>query len=82
MPRYKGEWVHWVHFNQFPDRKKERGQLQFGGGNQKNPLRKLLPTPKRPDHVERMRRLFKDYDEWDDDRKLAIMEWDDEHNAH
>ena len=38
-------------------------------------------VPKRADHVVRMRRLFKDYDEWDDDRKLAIMEWDDEQNA-
>ncbi len=74
MPRYKGEWVHWVHFNQFPKRKKERGQIQFGGCSQKIP-KKEIPieiSPKEQAHHERMRRLYPDYDEWPEEKK---REW-------
>lgn len=38
-------------------------------------------VPKRSDHLVRMRRLFKDYDDWSDDQKLVMMEWDDEVNG-
>jgi hypothetical protein len=74
MPRYKGEWVHRVHFNQFPERKKDPGQPQFGGCSQKIPKiytpREI--TPKEKAHHERMRRLYPDYDEWPEEKK---MEW-------
>ena len=47
MPKfYKGSWVHYVHFNQVPERKKNRAKLQFGGGSQKLPIEHEPPEKK------------------------------------
>ena len=67
MPKfYKGERVHFVHFNQFPEKKRKK--LSFV----KEPLPPEAPrelSPEEKKHRERMRRLFKEYDEWPEERK-------------
>lgn len=67
MPKfYKGEWVHFVHFNQFPEKKRKK--LSFG----KEPLPPEPPreiTPEEEKHRKRMRLLFKEYDDWPEERK-------------
>jgi len=77
MPKfYKGEWVHFVHFNQFPKKRKRRANLQFGGGSQKLPIEYEPPrkeTPAVKAHREKMRRLFKDYDEWPEEVKESWL---------
>ena len=78
MPKfYKGSWVHFVHFNQFPVRKKNRENLKFGGVNKKHTI---VPEPPREEtpaikaHQKRMRRLFKDYDDWPEEIKENWLE--------
>ena len=63
--------------------RKPKRQYKLVWDEEKKYYRKVeIPRfPKRSDHVVRMRRLFKDYDEWSEDQKLAIMEWDDEVNG-
>ena len=74
MPKYyKGSWVHFVHFNQFPARKPKR--VSFG----KKPLppevpRELSPAEKK--HREWMRRLYKEYDEWPEEQKEKFFKND------
>ena len=74
MPKYyKGSWVHFVHFNQFPARKPKR--VSFG----KKPLppevpRELSPEEKR--HREWMRRLYKEYDDWPEEKKEKFFKND------
>ena len=67
MPKYyKGSWVHFVHFNQFPARKPKR--VSFG----KKPLPPEAPreiTPEEEKHRKRMRLLFKEYDDWPEEEK-------------
>ena len=74
MPKYyKGSWVHFVHFTQFPARKPQR--VSFG----KKPLPPEVPrelSPEEKKHRERMRRLFKEYDEWPEEKKEKFFKND------
>ena len=78
MPKYyEGSWVHFVHFNQFPERKKNRSNLIFGGESKKLPIEHKPPreeTPVVKAHRERMRRLFKEYDDWPEEVKESWLE--------
>ena len=74
MPKfYKGSWVHFVHFNQFPARKPKR--LSFG----KKPLPPEVPrelSPEEEKHRARMRRLYKEYDDWPEEKKEKFFKND------
>ena len=74
MPKfYKGSWVHFVHFNQFPARKPKR--VSFG----KKPLPPEVPrelSPEEEKHRERMRRLYKEYDDWHEEKKEKFFKND------
>lgn len=74
MPKfYKGSWVHFVHFNQFPARKPKR--VSFG----KKPLPPEVPrelSPEEKKHRERMRRLYKEYDDWPEEKKETFFKND------
>lgn len=71
MPKfYKGEWVHFVHFNQFPEKKPRK--VKFGGMSDDAPVEPQAnreETPALKAHRHRMRLLFKDYDEWSEELK-------------
>ena len=67
MPKfYKGEWVHFVHFNQFPARRPKR---ESSGKKPLPPESKRELSIEEKKHRERMRRLFKEYDEWPEEEK-------------
>jgi len=74
MPKfYKGSWVHFVHFNQFPARKPKR--VSFG----KKPLPPEVPrelSPEEKKHRERMRRLYKEYDDGPEEKKEKFFKND------
>ena len=78
MPKfYKGSWVHFVHFNQFPVCKKNRANLKFGGKSKKHTIECVSSreeTPAIKAHQKRMRRLFKDYDDWPEEIKESWLE--------
>tara|TARA_A100001011_G_C13683004_1_gene584488 strand:- start:163 stop:390 length:228 start_codon:yes stop_codon:yes gene_type:complete len=74
MPKfYKGSWVHFVHFNQFPSRKPKI--VSFS----KEPLPPKVPrelSPQEKKHRERMRRLYTEYDEWPEEKKEKFFKND------
>ena len=74
MPKfYKGSWVHFVHFNQFPARKPKR--VSFG----KKPLPPEVPrelSSEEKKHREWMRRLYKEYDDWSEEKKEKFFKND------
>ena len=53
MPKfYKGEWVHFVHFNQFPEKKRKK--LSFG----QEPLPPEVPREITPEEEKHRKRII------------------------